>query len=279
MTARRAAIRAREARCPALGFWPGRIDGIGGRRTRAAFEAATAAHRARGLPFQHPSGITRIQGRWTGGGHVPNPTDLRAYHGLIPAEGPPVLPVTPDTRRSHTLNANSGAIGLAICAMASAVERPWHSGRAPITPTQVCNFVREAARLCRLYDMPVTRWSVLTHAGIQPTLGIVQRWKWDITWLPGMSGPADPIKVGNHLRAMIRAELQTLWAAAPEPAKTPPLHLPDDPHVDQQVSQGLGPGYSVLGADQAVDPVGNCGDEGDIDVWVSYSPILGQISG
>lgn len=172
--------------------------------------ATLTAVRARGLAFQHPSGTTRIHGHWTGGGYVPNATDLRAYHGLIPAESPSVWPVTPDTRRSDTLNANGGAIGLAICAMAGAVEPLWHPGRAPITPTQVCNFVRAAARLCRLYDIPVARWSVLTHAGIQPTLGIVRRRKWDITWLPGMSGPADPIEVGDRLRAMIRAEPQTL---------------------------------------------------------------------
>ena len=210
MTARMTAIRARQARCAALGFWPGPIDGIDGRRTRAAFEAATAAQRARGLPFQHPSGITRIHGHWTGGGHVPNSTDLRAYHGLIPGDGAPVWPALPGALRSHTLNANGGAIGLAICAMAGAVERPFQLGTAPITPAQVCAFAREAARLCRLYDIPVTRWSVLTHAEIQPTFGIVQRWKWDITWLPGMAAPADPIEVGDRLRAMVRAELQTL---------------------------------------------------------------------
>ena len=210
MTATMTAIRARQARCAALGFWPGPIDGVDGRRTRAAFEAATAAQRAHGLPFQHPSGITRIHGHWTGGGYVPNQTDLRAYHGLIPGDGPPVWPAVPGALRSHTLNANGGAIGLSICAMAGAIERPFHPGTAPITPAQVCAFVREAARLCRLYDIPVTRWSVLTHAEIQPTFGIVQRWKWDITWLPGMPAPADPIEVGDRLRAMVRAELQTL---------------------------------------------------------------------
>lgn len=94
--------------------------------------------------------------------------------------------------------------------MTSAIERPFNSG---ITPAQVCSLVREVARLCRLYDIPITRRSVLTHAKIQPTFGIVQRWKWDIAWLPGMSARADPIKVGDRPRAMIRAELQTLWAA------------------------------------------------------------------
>lgn len=210
MTAKMTTILARQARCAALGFWPGPIDGVDGRRTRAALEAAFASQRAKGLPFEHPSGINRIHWHWTGGGYVPNRTDLGAYHSLIPADGPAVHPVGPTTRRSHTLNANGGAVGVSICAMVGAVERPFNHGRAPITPAQVSGLVRETARLCRLYDIPVSPWSTLSHAEIQPTLGIVQRWKWDITWLPGMDQPGDPIAVGNRLREMVRCELLNL---------------------------------------------------------------------
>lgn len=56
-TATVTAIRARLARCAALGYGPGPVNGIAGPRTRGSFEAATAAQRARGLPFQHPCGI------------------------------------------------------------------------------------------------------------------------------------------------------------------------------------------------------------------------------
>jgi len=48
---------------------------------------------------------------------------------------------------------------------------------------------------------------VLTHAEVQPTLGVRQRGKWDITWLPGMEAPGDPIDVGDVLRAKISAAL------------------------------------------------------------------------
>ena len=210
MTAKMTTILARQARCAALGFWPGPLDGIDGRRTRAAFEAAFASQRAKGLPFEHPSGVTRVHWHWTAGNHAPNVTDLSAYHVLIPANGPPVHPVGPATRRSHTLNANGGAVGVSICAMAGAVERPFNPGRAPITPMQVSGLARETARLCRLYDIPVSPWSTLSHAEIQPILGIVQRWKWDITWLPGMDQPGDPIAVGSRLREMVRCELRNL---------------------------------------------------------------------
>ncbi|WP_234463977.1 peptidoglycan recognition protein family protein [Paracoccus caeni] len=210
MTAVMNAVRAQQARCAALGFWPGPIDGIDGPRTRAAYAAAVAAQKAKGLPFRHPTGITRIHWHWTGGGHEPNATDLKAYHALIDGAGKVRWPVDPTTSRSHTLNANSGAIGLSICAMAGAKERPFVWGKAPITPVQLSALVRETAPLCRVYDIPLSRWSVLSHAEIQPSLGVTQKNKWDITVLPGMSGPADPITVGDRLREMVRCELFAL---------------------------------------------------------------------
>lgn len=209
MTAVMNAVRARQARCAALGFWPGPIDGIDGPRTRAAYAAAIEAQRARGLPFQHPTGITRIHWHWTAGGYSPNAVDLRSYHALIDGEGKIRWPVDPTTSRSHTLNANGGGIGLSICAMAGAQERPFAWGKAPITPAQVSALARETARLCRTYDIPVSRWSTLSHAEVQPTLGVVQRSKWDITVLPGMSAPADPITVGDRLRDLVARELST----------------------------------------------------------------------
>lgn len=204
------AVRARQARCAALGFWPGPIDGIDGKRTRAAYKAACAAQEARGLPFAHPSGITRIHWHWTAGNHVPNATDLGSYHCLIPGDGVPIWPVGPTDRRSHTLNANGGALGLSVCAMAGAKERPFSPGPAPITPRQVSELARETARLCVAYDVPVSPWSTLSHAEIQPTLGIVQRWKWDISWLPGMEKPASPVEVGERLRDLVRRALESI---------------------------------------------------------------------
>ncbi|MFN7881706.1 MAG: hypothetical protein ACK5PF_01635, partial [bacterium] len=62
-----------------------------------------------------------------------------------------------------------------------------------------------------------TRETVLTHAEVEPTLKIKQRGKWDITWLPDMKAPGDPVTVGDNLRAQITA------AMAPKPvaAKAP----------------------------------------------------------
>lgn len=62
--------------------------------------------------------------------------------------------------------------------MAGVVERPFNLGRTLITPAQVSCLVHETTRLCRFYDIPVSPWSTLSHAEIQPTLNIIRRWKW-----------------------------------------------------------------------------------------------------
>lgn len=198
------AIRAQQARCAALGFSPGSIDGVDGPKTRLAYTLATAAQRAKGLPFAHPSGLTRIHLHWTAGGHKPNATDRGAYHVLIHGDGT-VEQVAPHTaRRSHTLNANAGAVGVSLCAMSGAVERPFNAGSSPVTEAQVAALACEVARLSRLYDIPVSPYSILTHAEL-PFLGVPQRQKWDVCWLPGMDKPGTPQAVGDELRRRIAA--------------------------------------------------------------------------
>ena len=46
----------------------------------------------------------------------------------------------------------------------------------------------------------------MSHAEVQPTLKIAQRGKWDIIWLPGMTQPGDPVRVGDHIRGLIKAD-------------------------------------------------------------------------
>ena len=43
----------------------------------------------------------------------------------------------------------------------------------------------------------------MSHSEVQPTLGIRQKQKWDINWLPDMAAPGDPITVGDRIRAMV----------------------------------------------------------------------------
>jgi hypothetical protein len=158
--------------------------------------------------------MKRIIFHWTAGGNTPSNLDKGHYHFLIDGSGKVhrgKWPVEANDRpvkgqyAAHTLNCNTGSIGVAVCAMAGAVERPFDAGRAPIIPAQVEALATLCRDLGRQYGIPVTPQTMLSHAEVQPTLGIKQRGKWDIAWLPGMSGPADPVAVGNKLRAMIAA--------------------------------------------------------------------------
>lgn len=164
------------------------------------------------------AGLTRIHLHWTAGGYNPSALDLSHYHAVIDGNGkehagnrPPEANINTSDGDyvAHTLNANRGAIGIAICAMAGAQESPFNWGLAPIKPIQIAALCSLAARLAIRYDIAVTRKTVLTHAEVQPTLAIPQRGKWDIAVLPGMAKPGDPVAVGDKLRAMILKAMET----------------------------------------------------------------------
>lgn len=177
--------------------------------------------------------MQRIIIHWSAGAHTVSALDRQHYHYIVDDDGdvhagihPPEAnrgPLASGRYAAHTLNCNTGSIGVAFAAMAGAVERPFGAGRYPITPAQVDAMAALCAELCRQYDIPVSRKTVLTHAEVQPTLGITQRGKWDVTWLPGMSGPGAPVAVGDMLRARILAELAP--AVPPSIAAGEPLTL------------------------------------------------------
>lgn len=171
--------------------------------------------------------MKRIILHWTAGGHQANALDRRHYHVLIEAGGNVVFgehaieanaaPIR-GAYAAHTLNCNTDSIGVALCGMRGAVERPFSAGPSPITEAQLRAMAVKVSRLCTVYGIPVTRETVLTHAEVQPTLGIRQKAKWDITWLPGMDRPGDPVAVGDVLRDRIREAL---------PVRRPPPVPPD----------------------------------------------------
>ena len=206
-----------QARLAALGFPPGPIDGIRGRRTEAAL--AAAMHDRVVLDPRrlfHTSGLHRIHWHWTAGAYGEIMLELDHYNILIDQNGAEVAGTYPPQAQanysvglaaSHSRNANTGAIGLALDCMAGAQEWPFSAGKYPMTRAQVEALATVTARMCKRYDIPVSRWSTLSHAEIQPTLGILQKQKWDITWLPGMTRPGDPIEVGDRLRDMVRAAM------------------------------------------------------------------------
>jgi N-acetyl-anhydromuramyl-L-alanine amidase AmpD len=156
--------------------------------------------------------MKRIIIHWTAGTHNVSKTDKKHYHYIIGGDGVVVsgnMPVsanesTKTPYAAHTRGANTGSIGVAFAAMRGAKERPFSAGKYPITEKQVEAMTRLVADLCEQYNIPVTPQTVLSHAEVQPTLGIKQRGKWDVTWLPTMDKVGDPVDVGNALRQMVR---------------------------------------------------------------------------
>lgn len=162
--------------------------------------------------------LKRIHWHWTAGADGVNEIERDSYNWIVGRDGlvtegsfpwqRQIPPLNPGRYAAHTLSANSWAGGLALDAMAGASERPFNAGRYPITEAQLASAVRLCARLCRDHGITVDRKTVLTHAEVGITLGIPQRNKWDITWIPGMVGPGNPIAVGDVIREMVRKAMK-----------------------------------------------------------------------
>jgi len=202
----------------AIGFELGAIDGIYGPRTAAA---EAAIHQAL-VGFAGPSTVPaawlpdvpmdRVIFHWTAGVYEPNGLDRHSYHILIDGEGDLVrgefsiadnVRPRPGEYAAHTLNCNSGSIGVALCGMAGAVERPFDPGLRPIKAVQWQKLAHVLTDLCLFYNIPITPRTVLSHAEVQGTLGIKQRAKWDIARLPWDDTKTDATSIGNQMRGMV----------------------------------------------------------------------------
>lgn len=156
--------------------------------------------------------MARIIVHWTAGTYTASALDVSHYHILINGAAELVrgksiklngLPKAQAGYAAHTLNCNTGSIGVSICAMAGAVESPFRPGNYPITPDQWAKLARVCADLCARYQIPVTPKTLLSHAEVQANLGIRQRGKWDIARLPFNSRLNTAKKVGDELRANV----------------------------------------------------------------------------
>lgn len=215
----------------AAGYPIGKDDGIWGPKTEKAvmdliefnrkMRGATApAEKTGPIPIFHLPNVPmkRIHCHWTGGAYTASDTDKEHYHFLIEqdldiikgkhsiAANVNVSGKSPDDYAAHTLNANSGAVGLALCCMGGAIESPFHAGRFPMTAKQFNLLVEVIRQLCAVYDIPVTPTTVLTHAEVQDNLGIQQRGKWDYTRLPFLPNVVGAKAVGDYLRARVAEE-------------------------------------------------------------------------
>lgn len=174
------------------------VDGIAGPATIAALGLVTAApvpsHAGQIVPadWMPPARLERVICHWTAGQHRASTVDRAHYHILIEGDaklirGAPSIAANgiggSGRRAEHTLNCNTGSIGVSLCCMIGAVESPFSAGPAPMTAAQWAQLARVVADLCRRYAIPVSPRTVLSHAEVQGTLGIKQRGKWDFTRL------------------------------------------------------------------------------------------------
>ena len=142
--------------------------------------------------------MARIVLHWTAGAHKASALDREHYHVLVEGDGTVVYGNHPidanakparEPRASHTRGLNTGSIGVSVCCMKDAIERPFSAGPFPMTITQWQVAAEVVAELCARYDIPVKQRSVLAHGEVQAVLGIPQLQKWDplvLPWTPNI---------------------------------------------------------------------------------------------
>lgn len=150
---------------------------------------------------------------WTAGGHRASDDDLQHYHFVIEADGNIVkgrhkiedqVSTQDGTYAAHVLNCNVRNIGVALAGMYDATEEPLSVGPSPITEKQISVAAVLIARLAGDYGVPVTPDRILTHAEVQPNLGIQQKGKWDIAMLPWNPDIRGARAVGDWVRMKVR---------------------------------------------------------------------------
>lgn len=161
--------------------------------------------------------MKRVIVHWTAGSYTASEQDKEHYHFLIQGDGcvvrgsVPVNANVPPLREgryaAHTLNTNAYSIGVSICCMANAVESPFDPGHFPMKEVQFKSAINVVAALCNKYNIPVTEKTVLTHAEVQPNLGIKQRGKWDITHLAFDPSVIGARAVGDKIRQLVKERL------------------------------------------------------------------------
>lgn len=215
-------IRDYQIRVNSLGILvvPLTVDAQPGVKTEAAIKAAMAHLKVKNREeIFHPSGITRIHWHWTAGDDAitiqpgPNNDEGDHYNDVWDAEGKhfkggaPAIDqafYTPDGRGvSHTLSANTGAIGLSVAAMGDSTSSGnlVSMGKWPLNWVQLDAMLKTTMAYCKEFDVRPSKWTTLSHAEIQPTLGIFQKGKWDIRVLPdNPTKLLDAVIAGDILR-------------------------------------------------------------------------------
>ncbi|MBR1461157.1 N-acetylmuramoyl-L-alanine amidase [bacterium] len=156
--------------------------------------------------------MNKIILHWTAGRYYPTQYEKQFYHFLIDKDGKihngiykpeDNLNCTDNKYAAHTGGGNTGAIGIALCAMEN-YKSPQSVGQYPITAVQFESCMNFCAKLTKKYNIEITPSKVMTHYefGIcNPDTSSAG--KIDITYLPPYSWVAKR-DIGNFIRTKIR---------------------------------------------------------------------------
>lgn len=176
------------------------------------------------------SGLKRVIAHWAVTTYTASELSKQHYHFIVEGDGRVVagkfkpednIKPVKGKYAAHTLNCNTGSIGISCAAMAGA-ESVTDYGEFPITRAQFNSMCRKIAELCKKYDIPVTSKTVLSHAEVQANLGIKQRGKWDIAVLP-FAGLTTAKSCGDLMRKTVSG---LMAGEAPATAEDEPKEKP-----------------------------------------------------
>ena len=187
------------------------VDGMLGPKTRSAISEAMKIKGVRDAKDLFTRGVRGIVWHWTAGAHGVIDLERDHYNWVFDNQGNVYdgnhsvqdqvnYDHTRGVGASHTKSMNTGWIGLSVDAMAGAIESPLNWGTNPVTWKGIDAMLDWTMDLCKEYDIPVSPWTTLSHAEVQQTLGVQQRFKWDYKVLPGYTRAEDARKVGDVLR-------------------------------------------------------------------------------
>ncbi len=149
---------------------------------------------------------------WTAGIYYPTDYEKKYYHFLVDKDGEVHIgKFKPECNSKcvkgnyamHTGGGNTGAIGVAMCAMAGFKNRQ-NVGNYPITPKQFEATMNLCAKLCEKYKIEITPSNVMTHYEFGKQHPQTTSFgKIDLIYLPPYSWVAQN-DIGSFIRAKIK---------------------------------------------------------------------------
>lgn len=157
--------------------------------------------------------MKRIIIHWTAGTNIANLTDKQHYHYIINYDGTVIqgkykpednLNCNDGRYAQHTGGGNTGSIGVSMAGMYVPNKTPVQQTKYPLTKKQVESCFKLCAELCKKYNIPITKDTVLTHyefGKAHPNTSSAG--KIDIIYLPPYPEQS-AAKIGDFIRGKIK---------------------------------------------------------------------------